>query len=424
MAATGGATVKIAVAFCLLGLESMRAAAADAPADPIEPEFQLFFNAHAEIVDFCVYRPTGRAVIVGALRELARALGPGFTRFFPAERDVPADLGGAFVAYRRTIRAIAEGQPDAHKGWSTRRLVEKSLDAYCRSLDAYSDYTEATVAKRLAELRKPDYVGVGVTIRRLSRRYLCTPFSGGAADRAGLLEGDELLAINGQRTAAMTLLEVASLLEGEAGTFVKVQVQPPKGSAEVLTITREAISSTPLTQFSTGDGVRVAVRRINDRAAEDLRIVLESLGRDRPLTLDFRGCVGGDFNAAVRMAEFFLPENTVIAKLETTRALEKIVSGNRAPFRPRRLILLQDEATASGAEMVITALLAHAPLQAESRGAKTFGKGVTTRTIHVAGGGVLTITDSRMYGPNNEVWDGEGRLPSSDAPVDAPVDAP
>jgi carboxyl-terminal processing protease len=420
MAAARSATMKTVLALGLLWIARMHGAAAEAPADPLEPEFQLFFNAHAEIVDLCVYRPTGRAVIVGALRELSRALGPAFSGFFPAERDVPADLGGAFVAYRRTIRALAESAPGRSGGWSTRRLVEKSLDAYCRSLDPYSEYTEAAVAQRLAALRKPDYVGIGVTIRRLARRHLCTPFPGGAADRAGLLEGDELLAIDRQPTTAMTLLEVASRLEGVAGTAVELQVRPAKGAAETLTITREPISATPLTQYAVGDGVRVTMRRINERATEDLRLVLRALGPDRPLTLDLRGCFGGEFNAAARMAEYFLPEGTVIARLETTRGLEKKVSGNRAPYRPSRLILLQDETTASGAEMIITALLGYAPLKAESRGAKTYGKGVTTQPVEVVGGGVLTITDSRMYGPNDEVWDGEGREPSSGAPVDAP----
>ena len=52
-----------------------------------------------------------------------------------------------------------------------------------------------------------------------------------------------------------------------------------------------------------------------------------------------------------------------------------------------------------------------------------YGKGVTQRVVKVSGknhngetvveAGMLKITDSRIYGPNGEFWDGTGPLPSS-----------
>ena len=56
-------------------------------------------------------------------------------------------------------------------------------------------------------------------------------------------------------------------------------------------------------------------------------------------------------------------------------------------------------------------------------GEKSYGKGVAQRVIKVSGKnregteivqpGILTITDSRIYGPHDEVWDDVGLQPSS-----------
>lgn len=388
------------------------------PGAGLSDEQQLILNLHDEIVDYCVYRPKTRDIVSGALRALSRELGQKYAPYFP--REIPATPPEALATFMQAVRTVAQSEEGLRAGFTVKGVIERSIRGYCRSLDPYSDYTDEATARGFARVRDPDYMGIGITFRRLNERFLCTPFAGSAADLAGVVDGDELLEVDGRPVRGMTLLELAGRVGGEAGTVVKLKLKHRDGLVEEVTATREPISSTPITLTETERGVRVSLRRINDRAFEDLRTLLTSIGPSRRLTLDLRSCGGGEFKAAVRIAELFLPEHKVIAKLETARGSEKLLSGNRAPYRPAKLILLQDEATASGAELIITALLSHAPLKAESRGFKTFGKGVVTQEIAVVRGGVLQITEARMYGPNDEYWDGEGLPPSSDSSVEAP----
>jgi len=392
--------------------------AARAEGEKLAPEIQLFRDATDSIVNRCVYQPREPAVISGALRALESRLRPAFAEYFPNSIPPEEDIAAVYIG---TLRKIAESDEARSAGLTLKALVERSIDGYCRTLDAYSEYADEETARRIHEANNPDYVGIGITFRRMREGFYCVPFPGGTAHLAGVLRDDELLEIDGENVRAMTLLEISARLSGRAGTTVRLKTKHKEGSTDVFEIAREPVVSTPVT-FEEGDGfVKIGFRRINERACDDLRQLLRSLGNGRALILDFRGCPGGEFSAAIRIAELFLPEKTVIAKVETTAGREPELSRNRAPYRASALRLLQDELTASGAELIIAALISHRDLvKAESRGEKTYGKGVATRPIKLEGGGILKITDSRVFGPQDEYWDGEGLVPSSEAKPLAP----
>ena len=381
-------------------------------------EFQLFKNAREEIVDYSIHRPRRQDVTAGALEGLAQQLGPRFSSFFLKQLPVDVDISAVYIA---TLRDIADSEIAKKDGHTLKALVERSIDGYCRSLDAYSEYADEANARRFKEAQTPDYVGIGITIRRKDDFFYCVPFPGEPADRAGVVRGDELLELDGATVRTMTLLEISARLSGLPRTAVQLKVKHSDGVAEAFRIERAAISSTPVTLIEAGGWVRIGLRRINPRAYEDLRDLLQRIGPGKPLVLDLRGCEGGDFAAAVRIAELFLPDKKLIARLESNHGPITELSRNGTPYKPGKLRLLQDGNTASGAELILAALTSYPELlPAESRGEKTYGKGVTTRPISVARGGVLTITDTRIYGPHGEFWDKVGIAPTSDAAVDAP----
>jgi carboxyl-terminal processing protease len=188
-------------------------------------------------------------------------------------------------------------------------------------------------------------------------------------------------------------------------------------------VPKEPIKFSPVSVEQVGDAWQITLRDVSNRGVTDLREQLRSIGPAKALTLDLRGCPGGPVNFAVAIASMFLPADTIVAKLETLAGTETLRSNNSAPYRPAKLSILQDRFTGSAAEVIIAALLGYSPIKAQSYGEKTYGKGVTQRVIKVSGknhngetvveAGMLKITDSRIYGPNGEFWDGTGLPPSS-----------
>lgn len=377
----------------------------------LEPAFRLFLQAQADILEISIYRPPEREIIRESLRGLERELGPKLAHFFP--RDTGTTVQETWEAYVTTLRALADA-PET--GLSLHQLVEKSLRAYCATLDRYSTYDDRVTVAQADRLKRADYVGVGVTLQEVKGGFACNPFPGGAADRAGLVAGDGLLAVDDKPVEGLSLMQVAVLTAGPADTEVRLRVRHADGVEEVIPVKREEFASSPIEVEQAGNEVRVALRRFTARTVQDLRALFRTLPPERAITLDLRGCPGGALQAAVDTASLFLPADTVICRLETRRGVETFVAQNAAAYRPSRLTLLQDGLTASGAEIVIVALLSHRPLHAESRGEQSYGKGVTLRPVEISqpglDGGVLTIADGKIYGPNREAWDGEGLSPT------------
>lgn len=89
----------------------------------------------------------------------------------------------------------------------------------------------------------PDgYAGVGVelTVKDGPPRVLRT-IPGGPAEEMGLLAGDEVVAIDGQAIAGMTLAQLVEKLRGPAGTHVTLSVKR-QGRAIAVALTRRPLS--------------------------------------------------------------------------------------------------------------------------------------------------------------------------------------
>lgn len=382
-------------------------------------EFQLFRNTMDNIVSFCIYRVSERDVLVGALKALKQELGPKFTATLPSdyERKTAEE---DWVVYQRALRELAHS---ADSNQSLKSLVELSLRAYCKTLDRYSAYDDYDTWRKLQELGEPDYTGVGVTvIEGREEDFICDPFRDGPADRAGIDEGDRLLAVNAHNVRGATRLQLRMWLGETQESSIQLRVRHRNGKEEIVTIPKGQIQYTPVSVEEDGSSVRISLRKISERGVADLRNSLRSVSPSKSITLDLRGCSGGPVQFAVAVASMFLPANTVIGKLETLNGTETLLSNNAAPYRPPKLSILQDRLTASGAELIIVALRNYRTLNAESYGEKSYGKGVTQRVVKVSGlnragktvveAGMLTVTDSRIYGPNGEFWDTDGLAPS------------
>ncbi len=382
-------------------------------------EFQLFRNAMQDIVVRCIYRVSERDVLVGTLKALKKELGPKFTAILPPGLE-RKDAEEAWLVYQQTLRELAQS---ADTNQSLKSLVELSLRGYCRTLDRYSTYDDYETWRKFQEFGEPDYTGVGVTvIEGREQDFVCEPIRGGPAERAGIDEGDRLIAVNERSARGATGMLIRTWL-GESGKNpVKLRVRHRNGKEETVTVSKEQIQYTPVSVEENESGVQIALHQITERGVADLRNSLRSIDPSRSITLDLRGCSGGTLQFAVVAASIFLPAETVVAKLETLKGTETLLSTNATPYKPAKLTILQDRLTASGAELIIAALRSYAPLKAESYGEKTYGKGVTQDVVKVSGAnsagetvvqpGILTITDSRIYGPNGEVWDQEGLPPS------------
>ena len=85
--------------------------------------------------------------------------------------------------------------------------------------------------------------GIGAAVsKRFGYGDVISVVPGGAADKAGLLAGDIVEALNDKSTREMSLAELDGLLGGQVGSVVTLSVvRPTKVQPQKISITREVV---------------------------------------------------------------------------------------------------------------------------------------------------------------------------------------
>ncbi|HNB23944.1 MAG TPA: S41 family peptidase [Candidatus Melainabacteria bacterium] len=246
---------------------------------------------------------------------------------------------------------------------------------------------------------------------------LADPEEGTPAFRGGLKKGDIVYAVDDGPVAGKTLDEVLALIRGEPGTRVKVTVlrqgekvdlELTRAIVDLKTTAEKRMDDVGYVRISHFESMRVVSdlhKSIDVVCGTDKSVQAESAAdcASQSLIIDLRGNPGGRFDAVVLVSELFLDSGDLSSVMmrdgdETVRSdfkLEKdnlVVreSGKSASYRrqfalhfplDRRLVVLVDEFSASGAEAMATIL--QKQRHAIVVGAQTRGKGVGQCSIEL-----------------------------------------
>lgn len=295
-------------------------------------------------------------------------------------------------------------------------LADEGLALFCRSLDEYSRYESAEDMARIDRVTAiPGASGIGITVQQKEANFFCYPYPESSAAAAGVSPGDMVVTIDGRPVAGKTLALVTGQIRGVPGTEVTLRVRKVTGRTQLIKVTRDVGGAQPLVKVERdAGGLLVRVRRFDEGVSQMLADALgRELGREtKPpqlVTLDLRGNGGGLITEAVGVAGVFFEKDTlVVTNLERGMAPVSLKATGTPLVRPFQISILQDEGTASAAEVVIAALFAALPGKVSSQGGKTYGKGILQEEIRLKTGGRLTLTVGRMFSPAGLCWDGTG----------------
>ena len=300
--------------------------------------------------------------------------------------------------------------------YDTETLINGMYEGLVNSLnDKYSAYYDTETYKSILESNTGRYEGIGALVSQdpdTGVISVVSVFKGSPAEKAGLLEGDRIVRVEGTEVTGMDLSVVTgSYLKGESGTNVVITVQ--RGEEELdVTVTRGTVDIQTVDYTMLEDSVGyilvsefadVTIGQFND-ALNDLL----SLGM-KGLVLDLRGNPGGLTTTAVDMADRFLPEDQVVFYTQ-----EK--DGSQMEFRtadPEKVdvpvIILVNGGSASSAELFSGCLRDYGV--AKLLGETTFGKGIVQTYFYLNDYSALKITTAKYYTPNGYDIHGTGLVP-------------
>ncbi len=283
-------------------------------------------------------------------------------------------------------------------------------DPYTSYLEAgrYTDFTDSLSGTGAT------FEGIGAEVSiRDSQVMIVGPLPGSPAIKAGVEPGDIVLAVDGEPTEGLDLLEAVVLIRGPKDSTVVLTILRA-GSLRPLDIpvVRDTIELTSVLARMQQDDVGYV--RLNAFDAVTVSGMIQAVADLREtgakgLILDLRNNTGGLVEAAVGVVSEFVTEGLVCTGCNpgAEEDLHRVSGTGSAHDLP--LVVLVNGFSASASEIVAGALQDHR--RAAVIGTTTFGKGSVNLLLPLETGSGLYVTVARWFTPEGQVIEGNGITP-------------
>ena len=294
-----------------------------------------------------------------------------------------------------------------------------ALRGLAYGLDPYSTYLTPDQVREYNENGKDNQVGIGAELSQVaSYLYVIAPMKGSPADQAGVRAGDIIEYIDGKATRDISLYDAKQLLNGAAGSDVKLRVLRANASPLSLTVKRGGFRA-PAAEARM-DASRIGILKINsfaDGEAADARARVQDLLKQgaQKIVVDLRGTAGGSLTEAVAVANLFVKDGQIAETVgREGKPIKSFAADPKGAIFSGPVVALIDSGTAGAAEVVASALLERN--RGQVVGEKSFGAGAEQQLFTLRGGDGLLLTTVKWASANGKTFLGEDRAHSGVSP--------
>ncbi|HXC70546.1 MAG TPA: S41 family peptidase [Pyrinomonadaceae bacterium] len=295
-----------------------------------------------------------------------------------------------------------------------------ALRGLAYGLDPYSTYLTPEQVKEYNAANNNGQVGIGAELSQVaSYLYVIAPMKGSPADQAGLRAGDIIEYIDNKATRDISLYDAKQLLNGAAGSEVKLRVL--RANTTPLTISVKRAASRAAAAEMRMEAGRVGVLRINsftDGEATEVRARLQDLMKQgaQKIVIDLRDTAGGSLAEAVAVANLFIKDGVLAETVgREGKALKTFTADPKATLFAGPVVALINTGTAGAAEVVASALLERN--RGQVVGEKSFGAGTEQQLFTLRGGDGLLLTTIKWASAGGKTFLGEDRAHSGVTPT-------
>jgi carboxyl-terminal processing protease len=292
-------------------------------------------------------------------------------------------------------------------------LMEGAIEGMLAALDDDNTrYLSPRDETRARQDMGGEISGIGAEVEmRDDRIVIVSPIDDSPAAEAGLQPGDIILEANGVDLRGIDLIEGVDYVRGPEGTAVTLLIER-NGEQFEVEIIRARIRIDSVNGEMLADNIAyVRINRFGERTANELETILTDLLGQEPvgLIVDVRRNPGGGLEAALDVADQFLPGGTILIERfgDGRERIFEATSSGLATDIP--LVVLVDEGSASASEVLAGAI------RDQGRGIligeTTFGKGTVQSWQPLSNGGGVRITIARWLTPNDTWIDQTGLEP-------------
>lgn len=277
--------------------------------------------------------------------------------------------------------------------------------------DPYTSYYPKDEFAKLMENLDGRYKGIGVTVSASKEGTIkvIQVFEDSPAKEAGMKSGDIIKSVEGQEFDASELEEAVSLIRGEAGSKVKIEVirvseDKPEGEEIPMLVERRDVRvDTVYTKTLKIADKNIGYLRLSafdDITWDDFKEKYSKLKNSDidGLVLDLRNNPGGSLDVCLNIADTFLDEGVIVTTEDKKGNV--ITEKSDADMDDLPMVTLINENSASASEILAGAFKDRG--RSKIVGKKSFGKGIVQKLFPLDNGAGAKITISEYKTPNGE----------------------
>lgn len=307
-------------------------------------------------------------------------------------------------------------QGSYYKKVSSQTLRQGAINGMLDSLnDPFSEGLSGANQEQVNNiLEGSTFGGVGIQMAvRNNKVVVDSIVANSPASKSTIKPGDEILAVDNKKVSAAQFTKVASLVRGKVGTKVTLKFKRANSTFNV-TLKRAKISQSSLTKRTEGNATIITITQFDVNTAKDLKSALKSINTKKypKLIIDLQDNPGGEMNAALKSASYFLSNKKIIMKYKDRKEKEVIHSdkkfsgGFHTSLKP---IILINGNTASASEIFTAALVQnHCGV---SVGQTSYGKG-TVQQVGQTEDSEYKYTVAKWLTPNGTWINQKGLKPT------------
>ena len=285
--------------------------------------------------------------------------------------------------------------------------------------DRWSYYIPAEEYQSYVDQMANSYVGIAITIQQTEEEdgfLVIKVDAGGPADKAGMLPGDRIVAVDGISTVGMTPNEGSLLVRGEEGTPVTLTIRRESEEFD-LTMIRHQVEVQVASGVMLPDNVGlVTIINFDSRCASETIAAVEDLLDQgaQAFIFDVRNNPGGYASQLVDVLDYLLPEGQLFRTVDY--AGNETVDTSDAKHLDVPMAVLVNSESYSAAEFFAAAMMDYEA--AVVVGEKTIGKGYFQMNYRLNDGSAVNLSVGEYFTPKGKNLAGVGIVPHVEVEVD------
>jgi carboxyl-terminal processing protease len=267
--------------------------------------------------------------------------------------------------------------------------------------DPYSVYMTDEEYKDFTEVHSGEYSGIGVVIAPNEENIITivAPIEDSPGQKAGLINGDQIIKVNGEVYLGSEIDIAITHIKGEEGTPVNLTIRREGVEDFDVEIVRETIIVKAVDYEMKDNSIGyISISTFDDKVFDEFEQAITNLigQKAKSIIIDLRNNPGGSLYEVYRIADLLLGEQVIVSTKDRFGNEEVLESDDNEIKLP--IVVLVNEGSASASEILTGAIK-----DTESGtviGSKTFGKGIVQSVEELEDGSAVKLTTSEYFTPS------------------------